>query len=95
MYKYHAIESLRKSGAPEDKIDEISTKLDEVGKPIRTSVQELLSVVQEDNEALTESVAKHVKILEHFVERNTQSEEDESSEDLNNDEDSALSGEES
>lgn len=86
MYKYHAIESLRKSGAPQAKIDDIESKLDEVGRPIRTSVQEILSVVQEGNDALTEGMSKHVKILEHFLENNTQeSEEDESSDDVNDD----------
>lgn len=94
MYKYHAIESLRKSGAPQSKIDEIESKLDEVGKPIKTSVQELLSVVQEGNDALTEGVSKHVKILEHFLKNNTQeSEEDESSDDINED-DSAFNNDE-
>lgn len=69
LYKYHALEGLRKGGASQTKVDEVEKKLEEVGKPIRTSVQELLGVINKDDTAFTESLAKQVKILEHFLER--------------------------
>lgn len=69
LYKYHATEALRKAGASETKVKEVGDKLEEVGKPIRTSVQELVALVGREDEPLTEALAKQVKILEHYLER--------------------------
>lgn len=84
LYKYHALEGLRKGGASQTKVDEVEKKLEEVGKPIRTSVQELLGVINKDDTAFTESLAKQVKILEHFLERRKDLGEEEE-EDVEND----------
>lgn len=71
MYKYHAIEGLRKSGAPTDKIAEVEKDLDEFGKPLKFNVSDLLSLVEgadsDVKNKLMDSLGKEIKILQNFV----------------------------
>lgn len=72
MYRYHAIEGLRKSGAPQEKIKEVKDKLDEFGMPIKTNAKDIINLVQnadENTEQLIEQLGKEYKILENFVNR--------------------------
>jgi len=80
MYKYHAVEGLRKSGAPQEKIDEVRDKLEEFGMPLKATVKDLVKLVQnadENTEQLIDELGKEYKILENFVNRMEESESDE------------------
>lgn len=70
MYKYHAVEGLRKSGAPKEAINTIKDNLDEFGKPLEFAVSDLLELLKnaepEFKEQLVKDLGKEIKILENF-----------------------------
>lgn len=79
MYKYHAIEGLRKSGAPQEKVDKVKSDLDEFGLPLKATISDLLDMIRnadENTQQLIEGIEKEYRILENFENRMEQSDED-------------------
>lgn len=79
MYKYHAVEGMRKSGAPKEKVTQVKNDLDEFGLPLKATVSDLLDMVRnadENTKQLIEGIEKEYRILENFEDRMEDSDED-------------------
>lgn len=88
LYRYHALESLRKSGAPQEDIKRIKEDLDEFGKPLVMDAQEVLEFVRDADLSDKEQkeFAKRLRILQHFTVRNKQNNETKPTEQEDNEE---------